>query len=281
MTQYKTHKLCEIPFCSLSKKETLKIIEEKIRNKVSTFLVTPNPEMIIESEKDEDFKKLLQSTDIQVADGIGILWATRFLTIPLKLNIKTTKLIAIWQTFYSLCSIIFYPPFIQKHIPERICGSDLFWDIIKMCDKNKKRPFFLGAAPGVAFDVRDKVLNLYPNIQIAGAYSGNPIPENDEQMRYYIEKSKADIVFVAYGAPKQEFWIQRNLKEFSKPKMCIGVGGTFDFVTGKKKRAPKIMRKFGLEWLFRLFIEPTRYIRIYTATWKFIKFIFNKKINNL
>ena len=273
-----SHILFDIEFTQKKHREVVRWIEEKIKNNISTIIVTPNPEMLMAIQKNSLFKEALQTADIRIPDGIGVLWASKFLTLPNRFTRKKRKLWGIWQAFYSLSAIVFYPPFLETYIPERVSGADIFWNIIDMCQKLGKRPFFLGAAPGIADIVRDKVQEVYPHIQVAGVYAGIPDSEYDDEICHYIKKSQADVVFVAYGAPKQELWMSRNRQNLPQIQM-IGVGGTFDFVAGKKKRAPYWMRKFGLEWLFRLCIEPWRYMRIYTATIRFIRFVYNTKLN--
>ncbi len=269
----------DIPLTAEPKTRILGDLKVRLEERTPTYIVTPNPEMILESRKNENFRKALQEADISLCDGVGLLWASRFLDLPERF--RSSKFFNVmwrwWQLFYSFLSILVYPPFLQKFIPERITGADFFWDLMRLAVSEKKRVFLLGAAPGVAEKVRERVITLYPTLQISGTYSGSSHEENDRETRKIIEESGADIVCLAFSFPAQELWMQRNLKEFTNAKVLIGLGGTFDYVSGYKKRAPYFIRRLGLEWFFRLLTQPWRYLRIYTATIRFVSFVWKMK----
>ncbi|MBU0668026.1 WecB/TagA/CpsF family glycosyltransferase, partial [Patescibacteria group bacterium] len=130
------------------------------------------------------------------------------------------------------------------------------------------RIFLLGAAPTVAAKAKVKLEKKY-NCTIVGTDDGAATPDNYYNLRELINSAEPDILFVAFGAPKQEIWLARNLAHLKSVKVAIGVGGAFDFVSGAVKRAPHIFQKLGLEWLWRLFLQPSRIRRIYRATIKF------------
>jgi len=244
------------------------------------MVFTPNPEMIVRANKDIEFKNVLNLATLSLPDGIGLLFASTYLNLKTRFR-KSKKLkviYALFQAFYTLLSLIFFPNFCRKIIKERVCGSDFFWELIRICNENQKRVFFLGAAPGVSEMVRDRVMKVYPKLQIAGTYAGSPDKDFEKEICHIINTGKPDLLCIAYGAPAQEKWIYRNLKNLDKVKVAIGLGGTFDFVAGKTKRAPLIMRKLGLEWLFRLLLTPSRIYRIYNATFKFVKLVIKEKI---
>jgi len=264
--------------------------EEEILRVISTYLddeekkhmiFTPNPEFLVEAERNSDFLVTLNKSDINLPDGIGLLFASKLLSLKTRFkNTKKLKVIfALWQTFYTLLSLLVYPNFCRKIIKERISGSDFFWELIELAKNQKKRVFLLGAMPGVADMVREKILDLYPNMQISGTYAGSPDQSSEDHICHIINKSESDILMVAYGAPAQEKWIVRNLNKLNTVKVAIGVGGTFDFVAGKVKRAPQIMRKLGLEWLYRLLLTPSRLKRIYNATIKFTSLVVKEKLS--
>jgi len=147
-------------------------------------------------------------------------------------------------------------------LPERVTGTDLMEKLIHQSHKMGAKIFLLGAAPGVARRVADK----WRFDQIVGTFSGSPEPHNDAEIVDRINASEANMVFVAYGAPKQEQWIVRNLKKMPNIRVAIGVGGAFDFIGGVRNRAPKWIRKSGLEWAYRVVQEPRRIKRILNAT---------------
>src|SRR5690606_37338007 len=115
----------------------------------------------------------------------------------------------------------------------------------------------LGAAEGVAAEAATILSRDYEGLEIVGVYSGSPAPEEEANIVEMVNQSGADILLVAYGAPKQDKWIARNMPRL-KVKMAMGVGGSFDFIAGRVPRAPEWMRDYGLEWVYRLYKEPWR-----------------------
>ncbi len=152
-------------------------------------------------------------------------------------------------------------------------GVDLF---LSICQKTDKKIFLLGAAPGIAEETKKKLEEKFPEIQISGTHAGSPHPTESAEIVSKINKSGAEILFVAYGAPAQEKWIYNNLKKLNTVKIATGIGGAFDFIAGKKQRAPQWMQNLGLEWLYRLKQEPKRIKRIINATIKFPLTVFKK-----
>ncbi len=224
---------------SISFDETLKKAAFLISKKRASQIVTVNPEFIMSAQKDLFFKNTINNANLATPDGIGLMFAGRFLGVPFK---------------------------------ERITGVDLTWALCKLAEDKGYSVFFLGGKEGIAKEVARRVQHILPNLEIAGFHSG----ASDELNTYeIIEETHPDILFVAFGAPKQEKFIY-NLIHGESPihisgfkSLCIGVGGTFDYIAGKVKYAPKWMRKLGLEWLYRLFAQPNRFNRILTATIRF------------
>jgi exopolysaccharide biosynthesis WecB/TagA/CpsF family protein len=189
---------------------------------------TINPEFMMIAQKDVNFRNILKRSDLCVPDGVGLLWAARWRSNPL---------------------------------PERVTGSDGLPKIAERAAQYGWRLFFLGAAPGVAEKAADILRAKYPGLLIVGTYSGSPAPEEEDSLVEMVNQSGADILFVAYGAPEQDKWIARNLPRLHV-KMAMGVGGAFDFIAGVVPRAPLWMRRLGLEWLFRLYLQPWRIRRM-------------------
>lgn len=216
-------------------------IDSIIKNKKPSFIVAINPEKIMKAICDENLMKLLNSASIQIPDGIGIVIASR---------IKGGK------------------------IKKRITGIDLMEKIIKRASQKSYRVFLLGAKPGTA-DEAAKILYLkYPGLRIAGVMDGYFKDDNEAVSK--ISDAKPDILFVAMGSPKQEYWITKNMEKLKVP-LCMGIGGSLDVISGNVKRAPEFMRKSGLEWLYRLFKEPWRYKRMAVLPLFLFKVIFKNK----
>lgn len=189
---------------------------------------TINPEFVMIAQKDVNFRNILNRADLCVPDGVGLLWAARRRGTPL---------------------------------PARVTGSDGVPIIAEHAAKRGWRLYFLGAAPGVAEQAAAILRKKFPGLQIVGIYSGSPAPDEEDGIVERINQSNADILFVAYGAPEQDKWVARNLPRL-RVKMAMGVGGAFDFVAGVVPRAPLWMQRTGLEWLFRLYLQPWRIRRI-------------------
>lgn len=204
-------------------------------------VVTPNPEIVLHAHAHPHFATLLNKASMSIPDGIGILWASAY---------KNRLL----------------PP---GKLKERVTGVDFMTHLIAALSERNTKIFLLGAAPGVAEKVAEIVRKKHPSVSIVGTESSSPRDEDFAHLKAEINESGAQVLFVAFGAPKQEEWIFAHIKQLPSVRLAVGVGGAFDFIAGKRKRAPTIMRKIGLEWLWRLIQEPTRIKRIFNAVVKF------------
>jgi N-acetylglucosaminyldiphosphoundecaprenol N-acetyl-beta-D-mannosaminyltransferase len=189
---------------------------------------TINPEFIMIAQKDVNFRNILRRCDLTVPDGVGLLWAAKYRGSPL---------------------------------PERVTGSDGVPKIAERAAQTGWKLYLLGAAAGVAEKTADILRERYFGVQIVGTYSGSPAPEEEAAIVERVNASGADILFVAYGAPEQDKWIARNTPRL-KVKMAMGVGGSFDFIAGIVPRAPLWLQQMGLEWLYRLYLQPWRIRRM-------------------
>ncbi len=244
---------------NLTKPEVLKRVEQFLSDNRQHYIVTPNPEIVIAGQKDKELLEILNRADIAVPDGIGLIFASRYL---------------------------------KKRLSERITGVDLMLDICKFAEQKNYSVYLLGAAWGLSKpnEVIVALNKRYPNLKIKGRAiekfylinkTHKPLLSQLDQKQLSEEKdnlskilkeintAKPDILFVALGVSFQEKFIANNLKNIPSVKIAMGVGGAFDFIAGKVKRAPRWMQKIGLEWLWRLFMQPWRWKRILTATVKF------------
>ena len=191
-------------------------------------VVTVNPEFLMAAQRDRVFHSSINEAALVVADGMGIVWATRFLREP---------------------------------VPERITGTDLLPSLAQRCAEKGYRLYLLGAAPGVAELAAERLRTLAPGVQIVGTYAGSPAPAEEDEIIERVRAAQADVLCVAYGAPAQELWIYRNLARLPVA-VALGVGGAYDFLSGRQRRAPRVMQRLGLEWLYRLYREPWRWRRM-------------------
>lgn len=191
-------------------------------------ICTVNPEFIVDAQRDPNFAAVLARADLCVPDGAGVLWAARRVGLPLR---------------------------------ERVTGSDGIYRICERAATRGWRVFLLGAAPGVAERTAAVLTGRYPGLMVAGCYAGSPADDEWLAIRARLDAAAPDILFVAYGHPRQDFWIDRHRAQLSTA-VAIGVGGAFDFVAGVAQRAPLWMQRFNLEWLHRLITQPWRWRRM-------------------
>jgi len=271
-------KILDVKFHPYSSRKVINEILKLLSSRNRGFIVTPNPEFLVKANKNDHFKSILNNAFISIPDGTGILWAAKFLSLKTSRNIIIKYLQSLWQLLYTGLSLVFYPNYCRTAIPERVTGIDIIYRIFDFSQNRGFKIYLLGAQPGVAKRAAAIIKNKYPGIQIVGSASGSPQKKLDVKTRSKINSSDADILLVAYGAPKQEYWMQRNFSNLSSVKLAIGVGGAFDFISGSVKRAPNLMRNLGLEWAYRLIKEPSRIIRIANATLYFPYLIFKDKL---
>jgi N-acetylglucosaminyldiphosphoundecaprenol N-acetyl-beta-D-mannosaminyltransferase len=204
--------------------ETLDRIGELVAAGGRHLVATVNPEFIMRARQDPEFARVLESADLCLPDGWGVTWAARRLGSPL---------------------------------PGRVTGSDLIDPLAARAAELGWRLFLLGAAPGVAEQVAGILRRRHPKVVIVGTHGGMAGPDGDAESVRLITAAKPDVLLVAYGAPRQEFWIDRN-RDRLPDLVGIGVGGAFDYLSGRVRRAPGWMRRAGLEWLYRLLRQPWR-----------------------
>jgi N-acetylglucosaminyldiphosphoundecaprenol N-acetyl-beta-D-mannosaminyltransferase len=216
-----------VPVHDVTTEETLALIDQFVRERIPHQLCTVNPEFIMLAQKDLEFKQILKRCALNLPDGIGVVWAARRVGHPLR---------------------------------ERVAGSDLVGLIADRAQTTGWRIFLLGAAEGVAERAANILRERYPQTNIVGAYAGSPRLEDAADVAARIRSSKADVLLVAYGAPKQDKWIARHIEK-AGVAVAIGIGGSLDFIVGTQTRAPQWMQRLGLEWLYRLAREPWRWRR--------------------
>lgn len=211
------------------------ILSNNLKNNKKTFVVTANPETFMISEKNEDVRKmLLDKETVMVPDGIGVLKAGKK---------------------------------IGYNIEERITGIDIANELLKFGNEQKKSIYLFGSKQEVIDSMKIVIKEQYPNLKLVGTSNGY-VTDKDKVFDEIV-KLEPDIVLVALGIPLQEMLIYKHLNRFKKG-IFVGVGGSFDVMSGMKKRAPKIFIKLNLEWLYRIMKEPKRFKRFYNSNVKFI-----------
>jgi N-acetylglucosaminyldiphosphoundecaprenol N-acetyl-beta-D-mannosaminyltransferase len=233
------------------------------------FAATPNAEIILESLKNIKLKKFLRNCHLSFADSASLLWASRVQAF------SWSRLRAIFEFPLILFYKSFPPKTTRAVLKETVCGSDIFYDICKESALRGKKIMLLGGLGEIPQKTKEIMEKKYKGLQIVSAISGSPFEKDDLRVRELVNKAAPDILFLAYGCPLQELWVERNLPQLKTVKIAMGIGGTFDFVAGKIKRAPVFMRKLGVEWLWRLVMQPSRILRIFKALFLFpYRFLF-------
>jgi N-acetylglucosaminyldiphosphoundecaprenol N-acetyl-beta-D-mannosaminyltransferase len=212
-------------------------------------IFTPNPEMLVDAQSDKYFKEVLNSSDLNVCDGKGI------------------------QLF-------------NKEKINRITGTDLMIKMCALAAENNKSIYLLGSTKKIVEKTNEVLKRNFLKLKIAGYNSDLKLTiqntklildkESNTKIINNINRTRPDVLFVAFGHNKQEKWIHENLSKLPSVKIAIGVGGAFDYISGTVKRSPKWMRKIGLEWLYRLIKQPSRIKRIFKATYIFLYYVIKK-----
>ena len=208
-------------------KGALERIEAYVEQGGHHLVATVNPEFVMTARRNREFGRVLESADLCLADGTGVVWALRRQGCALQ---------------------------------GPVTGADLIPPLAELCARRGFRLFLLGAAPGVARQLADELRSRHPGLEVA-AHSGSPDPASDAESLDLVRRYRTQVLLVAYGAPRQELWIAR-LKGSLDVAVAMGVGGAFDFLTGRVSRAPRWMRDAGLEWLYRLIRQPWRIRRM-------------------
>ncbi len=215
-------------------------------------IVTVNPEFVMEARRNREFLHILNSSDLAIADGIGLFFAS-------------------WLLYG------------WKKRLHRITGVDLTWILAELCCKNSKKIYLLGARDGVAAKAAEKMVVKFPGLQVVGAEEGIPYICTQGSELFYSEictritLSGADVLLVAFGAPKQDEWIANHAHLLPHVRIAVGVGGTFDYIAGVVPYAPQWIRNIGFEWTYRLMTQPHRWRRIVTAVIAFPVAVFKTK----
>jgi N-acetylglucosaminyldiphosphoundecaprenol N-acetyl-beta-D-mannosaminyltransferase len=228
-------------------KETLDLVEHSIKNKEQIHHVVVNAGKIVQMQKDLQLRESVNSSDIINADGQAVVWAAKFLNKPVK---------------------------------ERVAGIDLMQNLVELSSQNNYKLYFLGAEEGVVSKTVDYYKEKFGSEIIAGYRNGYFKADEEDQVVQDIATSGANILFVAITSPKKENFLYKYKNELKSLNFIMGVGGSFDVIAGKTKRAPLWMQNIGLEWFYRFLQEPRRMWKRYlVGNSKFILLVIKEKIS--
>ncbi len=235
-----SYQVLGIPIQAVDYDSTLRLIQRWLETEdvggpqsLLFHICTVNPEFILEARRNLSFQTVLLHSELNVPDGAGILWALRLQGIRLS---------------------------------ARVTGTDLVPHIARLAAQLEWRLFLLGAAPGVAEEAAQHLRDVNPALQICGTHSGSPNAQDWPAIQIKLHRSRPHILLVAFGHPQQDLWIAQHRSDL-QGMVAMGVGGAFDFLAGHIRRAPPWMQRHGLEWLFRLYLQPQRWRRMIRLPW--------------
>ncbi len=222
--------------------EALDRFEQMLKTPGVSLIVTPNSEILDNATKNPLLMETINTADLVIPDGIGLVYASKMMKQPLK---------------------------------ERVTGIDFSWNALNRLAELGGRAYFFGSRPGVAELAAQRVMEQIPGLTVAGFHDGYFKPEDEAAIVEDINASGADFLLVALGSPKQELFVKRHEKEL-QPRVAIGVGGSLDVWSGTLKRAPQFYLDHGLEWLYRIAQEPKRIKRTASIPVFLLKVLFSK-----
>ena len=245
-----------------------------ISSSEKNFIFTVNPEFVVDANSDTQFKDILNKSSFNSADGTGVVMALKYQEY---LSSSRSKLVSLFKVYFDLL--------FKDLAKDRLTGVEIVEFIFEYANLNRRSVFLLGGdgEKQVSEKLQKSLEKKFPNIVFVGSSSKFSSRDfDDENTTNYIsncmkkkEVNSIDFLLVGYGHPYQEKWVSRNA-HLLNTKIFVGVGGSFDFLSGIKPRAPKFLQTIGLEWLFRLFNEPSRFSRIWKAVVTFSYLIFKK-----
>ena len=229
-----------------SLEKALKKFQAMLHSDEVSTIFTPNTEFIMMANEDQDFKDILNRSDLNIPDGFGLILASRIQHLG---------------------------------IEEKMAGVDFMGRMLEICAQDNLRIYLIGGAPGRAALATERIEEQFPGIRIGGSQHGYFTADQEQEIVDSIASSESDILFVALGAPRQEKWIDANRHKLNV-KVAMGVGGSIDIYAGEATRAPDIFIRLGLEWFYRLIKEPKRIGRMMVIPKFLIKIISNKISNH-
>jgi N-acetylglucosaminyldiphosphoundecaprenol N-acetyl-beta-D-mannosaminyltransferase len=217
-----------IRVCKLNKQQTIEWLEQAIANRQTTQVITANPIMLMTALEQPKYMAMMQRAELIVPDGAGLVWAASY---------------------------------IGKPVAEKVAGIDLMHELLALGEVKGWRIYLLGTSPEIIQVTAGKLKERYPKLQLVGVRDGYFEENEDETIVRHIRENSPDILLVGRSAEKQEPWIDQYKEKLGVP-VIMGIGGSFDVLSGKLKRAPKLFIRFRLEWFYRLLQEPSRYRRM-------------------
>ena len=221
-----------VTFDAVTAEQAMDRVDEMIAARTPHYIVTPNVDFLVQAGRDRELHRILLEADLVLTDGAPLLWMSRWLRRP---------------------------------FPERVAGSDIVPRLLRRAESRGYRVFFLGGQETIGQQAVERIRRTHPGLAGVDHYSppfADLLHMDQEEIQERIRQANPDLLFVCFGCPKQEKWIAMNHRQVGVP-VCMGVGATIDFLAGHISRAPRWMRRAGLEWAYRLGHEPRRLFQRY------------------
>jgi len=228
-----------VPFAPVTRGEAADLVDSLIEQRIPSYFITANTHYAMLTKDNPDLDEINRKAAFILADGAPVVWSSRLSGDPL---------------------------------PERVAGSDLIFDLCERSATKGYRIFLLGGEVGVGEKAAARLVDRYPGLRIVGVEAPpfrEPTPDEHSRLIQQIRDSKADILFIAFGQPKGERWMYRNYQSTGVP-VSVQVGASLDFAAGRVKRAPLWIQRIGMEWAYRLWLEPGRLFSRYAKNAWFI-----------
>ena len=243
-----------VRFQTLTRRDAAAEIARLAGEDAKTYIVKPYSEFMPRAHGDERLRDVLNGAAMRLADGSGILWAASYLSLP------GHRLRALLQLPLSLASLVFRPSALQRPLPQAMAGVDFTWEMLRALAGSGRSVYLLGGTAKESAGAAQAIGQRLPSLTITGTRDGYFRSPDTEAVIEAINAVSPDVLLVAMGFPRQEEWIARNLPRLNV-RVAVAEGGSLSFISGATPRAPSWMRRAGLEWLFRLLRQPSRWRR--------------------
>jgi N-acetylglucosaminyldiphosphoundecaprenol N-acetyl-beta-D-mannosaminyltransferase len=247
----RTVEVLGVRFHNLTRREAASEIARLAATEGKSYVVKPYSEFLPRARRDAAVRDILNGAALCLPDGAGVLWAAHYLSLP------GGVLRALSQLPLSLGSLVFRPSALRRPLREAMHGVDFTWAMLTALAEEGRSVYLLGGTWEESTGAEQAVRKRLPALTIAGARDGYFRREETESVVEAINAARPDVLLVAMGFPRQERWIAENLSRLDV-RVAVAEGGSFSFISGATRRAPRWMRRAGLEWLFRLLRQPSR-----------------------
>ncbi len=282
----RTVKLFGINLLAVKEADFEDIIRKSLSGNKTTKICKVNASFLVRGERDQTFRKVIQSFDYNIVDGRGVVWAAHYLNLPISSSYVVSMFQASWQLFYTLLAIIFSPQKIETPLPGHIPGVQALRTMIRIACEENAEVFFFGGQERVLATAAQKLQDEFSGLKVSGYLNGYDYQNGGTDPVTVINKAKAKMLVVSLGSPRQEKWILENTSKLSGIRVVVGEGGTLDRIADSFGQAPKVVNSIGLEWLWRLFFNRnltenrTAFSRFWDSVPALILVAFKYKIKN-